>query len=200
MALAAAAEVFGAQSVALKHVEFRKVLFLPEGGTRTIQVILSRSADGASPFYIYSRAEGVTPSAKSWMLHATGLVCLQRDNGIITSHTGPETLTEMRTRCVEEISGQDYYRRLRERGIHYGPFFQSIVQLWRNDGAVLGEVQVPDVPATGFNGRFSGLRLQRKRRKAADKTSTYRPASTSSRFTVVRAVIYGVTPGCSIGR
>ena len=152
MALAAAAEVFGAHSVALKHVEFRKVLFLPEGGTRTIQVILSRSADGASPFYIYSRAEGVTPSAKSWMLHATGLVCLQRDNGIITSHTGPETLTEMRTRCVEEISGQDYYRRLRERGINYGPFFQSIVQLWRNDGAVLGEVQVPDVPATGFNG------------------------------------------------
>ena len=48
--------------------------------------------------------------------------------------------------------------------------------------------------------RFSGLRLQRKRLKTAGKGFTFRPASTSSGFTVVRAVIYGVTPGCSIGR
>src|SRR6185369_11808492 len=48
MALAAAAEVFGAQSIALKDVEFRKALFLPEGGTRTTQVVLSRGADGTA--------------------------------------------------------------------------------------------------------------------------------------------------------
>jgi acyl transferase domain-containing protein/acyl carrier protein len=152
MALAAAVEVFGAQSVALKDIEFRKALFLPEGGTHTIQVILSQGADGVTSFHIYSCPGGVVHSGKSWMLHATGKVCLQQDNSIITPAAGQETLTEMRTRCAEKISGQDYYRRLHESGIHYGPFFQSITRLWRNNGDVLGEVQVPDGPEAEFNG------------------------------------------------
>ena len=152
MALAAAVEVFGAQSIALKDIEFRKALFFPEGGTHTIQVILSPGADGSASFHIYSRPGGVVHSGTSWMLHVTGKVCLQPDNSITTTDAGPETLTEMRTRCAEKISGQDYYRRLRESGIHYGPFFQSIAQLWRNNGDVLGEVQVPDGPEAEFNG------------------------------------------------
>ena len=80
MALAAAVEVFGAQSVALQDIEFRKALFLPEGGTRTIQVILSQGADGAASFHIYSRAAGAVSAGKSWMLHATGKVCLRQDD------------------------------------------------------------------------------------------------------------------------
>jgi myxalamid-type polyketide synthase MxaE and MxaD len=152
MALAAAAEVFGAQSVALKDIEFRKALFLPEGGTHTIQVILSQGADGAASFHIYSCPGGVVRSGQSWILHATGKVCLQQDNSTITPDAAPETLTELRNRCAEKISGQDYYRRLRESGIHYGPFFQSIAELWRNNGDVLGEVQVPEGPEAEFNG------------------------------------------------
>ncbi|MGA2604831.1 MAG: beta-ketoacyl synthase N-terminal-like domain-containing protein [Verrucomicrobiia bacterium] len=152
MALAAAAEVFGAQSVGLKDVEFRKALFFPEGGTRTIQVILSPGADGSASFHIFSRPAGVVHSGTSWTLHATGKVCLQPDNSTTTPDAGPETLTEMRIRCAEKISGPDYYRRLRESGIHYGPFFQSISQLWRNNGDVLGEVQMPDGAGEEFHG------------------------------------------------
>ena len=138
MALAAAVEVFGAQSVALKDIEFRKALFLPEGGTRTLQVILSPGADGAASFHIYSCSD------KAWTLHATGKICLAQDDSSILPEAGQETLTEMQTRCAEKISGEDYYRKLNESGIHYGPFFQSISQLWRNNGDVLGEVHVPD--------------------------------------------------------
>jgi acyl transferase domain-containing protein/acyl carrier protein len=138
MALAAAVEVFGAQSIALKDIEFRKALFLPEGGSLTIQVILSPGADGAASFHIHSC------SGKAWTLHATGKICLAQDDSILLPEAGQETLTEMRTRCAEKISGQDYYRKLGESGIHYGPFFQSIAQLWRNNGDVLGEVHVPE--------------------------------------------------------
>ncbi|MGB2677059.1 MAG: beta-ketoacyl synthase N-terminal-like domain-containing protein [Candidatus Acidiferrum sp.] len=152
MALAAAVEVFGAQSVVLKDIEFRKALFLPEGGTHTIQMILSPAVEGAASFHIYSCPGGVVRSSESWVLHAAGKICLQQDNGIITPDAGQETLTEMRTRCTEKISGQDYYRRLRESGIYYGPFFQSVSQLWRNNGDVLGEVQVPGGPEAEFNG------------------------------------------------
>jgi acyl transferase domain-containing protein/acyl carrier protein len=139
MALAAAVEVFGEQSFALKDVEFDRALFLPESGTHTIQVILSPGADGAASFHIYSRPG--EQASKSWTLHATGKACLQQDSS--TSPVfGGETLAEVQTRCSEKVSGQDYYLRLRESGIHYGPFFQTIAQLWRHNGDVLGEVQV----------------------------------------------------------
>jgi acyl transferase domain-containing protein/acyl carrier protein len=148
MALAAAVEVFGEQSFALKDFEFDRALFLPESGTHTIQVILSPGADGAASFHIYSRP--VKQASKSWTLHATGKACPQQ--GSSTSPVlGRETLAEVQARCSEKVSGQDYYRRLRESGIHYGPFFQSIAQLWRNNGDVLGEVRVPDGPDAEFN-------------------------------------------------
>jgi myxalamid-type polyketide synthase MxaD len=150
MALAAAVEVFRAQSVVLNNIEFRKALFLPDGETHAIQVILSQDADGTASFHIYSCPGGQVHSGKSWTLHATGKICPQQDNSVITPDS-KVTLVEMRARCAEKISGQDYYTRLRENGIHYGPFFQSIAQLWRNNGDMLGEVQVPDGPEAEFN-------------------------------------------------
>jgi len=152
MALAAGVKVFGAQLAALQDIEFRKALFLPDGGSRTIQVILSQGADGAASFHIYSRPGRAVYAGESWTLHATGKVCLQQNVGVITPDAEQETLAEIQTRCAEKIDGPDYYRRLRESGVHYGPFFQSIAQLWRNNGDVLGEVQVPDGPEADFTG------------------------------------------------
>jgi acyl transferase domain-containing protein/acyl carrier protein len=148
MALAAAVEVFGEQSFVLKDVEFDRALFLPENGIHTIQVILSPGADGAASFHIYSRPGD--QARKSWTLHATGKACPQQDSSA-SPVLGRETLAEVQTRYSEKISGQDYYLRLRESGIHYGSFFQSIAQLWRNNGDVLGEVRVPDGPNAEFN-------------------------------------------------
>ena len=153
MALAAAVEVFGAQSVGLQDIEFRKALFLPEGVALTVQVILSQGADGAAEFHIYSRAAGAESTGKSSILHATGKICVRQDTDSGAPDTPQETLAEMRTRCAETISGRDYYAGLQESGIHYGPFYQSIGQLWRSDGEVLAEVQAPDRPEADLSGR-----------------------------------------------
>ena len=149
MALAAAVEAFGAQSFALKDIEFHRTLFLPEGGTHTMQAILSPDANGEASFHIYSCPGGVEQSSKSWTLHATGKVCLQQDSRI-PPFVGSEVLAEIQAQCLERVSGQDYYERLRESGIHYGPFFQSIAQLWRHNGDVLSEVQTADGPDAEF--------------------------------------------------
>ena len=152
MACTAAVEVLGAQPFVLKEIEFRKALFLPENGTQALQLILSRGADGGAAFHIYSCLGGVPHSERSWTLHATGKVCLQPDNCIIATDTGHGQLTEMRARCPETISGQDYYGKLRESGIHYGPYFQSITRLWWNNGEMIGEVQVPHAPEAALDG------------------------------------------------
>jgi acyl transferase domain-containing protein/acyl carrier protein len=139
MALAAAVEAFGAQSFTLKNIEFHRALFLPDGETRLLQLILAPGTDGAPAFQIYSRPAGIGESGKSWTLHATGGVSPQKDGSVFAAKQ--ETLAEIQARCLEKISGQDYYARLSESGIHYGPFFQSITQLWRHNGDVLGEMR-----------------------------------------------------------
>jgi len=150
MALAAATEAFPSRSFVLKDVEFQKALFIPDGGTRTLQVILSPGADAAASVHIYSCPHDVEQANRSWTLHATAKVCPEPDNGIPAA-IEQEALAEVQARCSEQISGQDYYMRLRESGVDYGPSFQSITQLWRCNGEMLGEVKVPDGPHGEFD-------------------------------------------------
>ncbi len=143
MALEAAAEAFPSQSFVLKDVEFRKALFVPDGATLTLQVILSPGADAAASLHIYSCPRDAEQANRSWTLHATARICPEPAPGIV-SVIEPEAPAQVQARCSEQISGQDYYLRLRESGVAYGPSFQSITQLWRCDREMLGEVQVPD--------------------------------------------------------
>jgi acyl transferase domain-containing protein/acyl carrier protein len=152
MALAAAVEMLGAQSFALKDIEFQRALFLPDGEARTIQLIVSPLAEGAARFHIYSRAPGIRQSIEPWTLHARGRILPQPLNGVSSVFSlDQEVLAEIQAQCPEKVSGPDYYARLRESGIHYGPFYQSIVQLWRHNGNMLAEVRIPDQPAADFS-------------------------------------------------
>src|SRR5579863_486499 len=143
MALAAAAEAFPSWSFVLKDVEFRRALFLPDGETRTLQVILSPSPDETASVHIYSRPSDTEQANSPWILHATGKVVPQQ-NGAITRIVVQGALAEVHARCSEQISAPDYYLRLRENGIDYGPYFQSITQLWRCNGEMLAQVETPD--------------------------------------------------------
>ncbi len=154
MALGAAVEAFGAQPFALRDIEFRRALFLPDGETPTLQVILSPSTNKDAAFHIYSRPGGLAQSRKAWTLHARGKVCPQPESGI-APFVGSEMLAEIQDQCLERVSGQDYYESLRESGVHYGPFFQSIVHLWQHNGDVLSEVRTAD----GSEGEFAAYQL-----------------------------------------
>jgi myxalamid-type polyketide synthase MxaD len=150
MALAAAAEAFPSQSLVLKDVEFRKALFIPDGGARTTHVVLSSDADAAASVQIYSRLREAEQASQSWTLHATAKICLQ-DSFDSSPAMEPEALAQLRARCSQQISGQEYYSRLRESGVVYGPSFQSITQLWRCDSEMLGDVKLSDEAHSGFS-------------------------------------------------
>jgi myxalamid-type polyketide synthase MxaD len=151
MALTAAVEVFGSQSLLMNEIVFHKALFLPDGVTPAIQVILSPDADGAAEFYIYSRGDVARSgsdgahSDDSWTLHASGNVRPEQD-GDLASLSDRAALEEIRARCTENSSGRDYYLKLSERGIDYGPYFQRITQLWRYATEVLGELGASNEP------------------------------------------------------
>ncbi len=155
MAWAAALEVFAVRSLVMNDIKFHKALFLSDGESRTVQVILSPGAGGTKHFHIYScraeaaqRGSGVTPADGRWTLHADGMVRAgQEGNCPAASDQSPPA--KIGAESTEHLPGPDYYLRLRENGIQYGPFFQSITQLWRRGVEVLGELRIPDEAADG---------------------------------------------------
>ena len=143
MASAAAHQVLGSRAAAIKDIEFHRALFLTDGASPTIQVILAPAADGAASFQVYSRPAEAEQSAKAWILLASGKVSPREDRELAPI-AEQESLAEFQLRCSEKLSGNDYYRALGESGIQYGPFFQSVTQLWSDGKSVLGELRIPD--------------------------------------------------------
>jgi myxalamid-type polyketide synthase MxaE and MxaD len=76
IAQAGADEICGAGAYFLQDVEFHKVLFLPEDGTRKVQLIFSPNAHGETAFQIYSQSRD-TGRNPMWILHATGNISLK---------------------------------------------------------------------------------------------------------------------------
>jgi acyl transferase domain-containing protein/acyl carrier protein len=151
--LAAADAVFGARTIGLRDIEFRKALFLQEDGSHRIQVVLSQAGAAAPSFHIYSRPNALAHTDKPWVLHATGNVDFPQDEEILLPDMGRQTPAGMRAQSAEKIAGEDYYRRLGESGIHYGPYLRCIEELWRGNAMMLGEVRVPDGPEAGPGNR-----------------------------------------------
>ncbi len=134
IALAAAAEAFGARPCVVTDLEFQRALFLPEDGGRTrLQMILSPTVDGAASVRIFSRSDG------SWTPHATARVRLGAVGNVPPGAEGmlPKAI---QARCPESLSHDDFYSRLADRGIEIGASLRGVEQLWLRDGEALGRV------------------------------------------------------------
>ena len=142
MALAAASEALGADRRILSEIVFHKALVLPERETRKVQVILSPKAEGEATFSVYSRPKEAGRSRDAWSLHASGRVHPDPVDGA-TPVLASSSLSEIGARCQEEISVEEFYRELQERGLEYGASFRGIDRLWRRDGEALGSLRVP---------------------------------------------------------
>jgi len=147
MASAAAQKALSSQSIALADVEFHRALFIPDDASTTIQVIVAPRDDGSASFQIHSSSAQAESS--SWTLHGSGKVLAQKVFGLPIVEE--ESLEELQLRSTEKVSGTDYYRQLRENAIQYGPFFQSITQLWLDGKYVLGELRIPSDRNDNFN-------------------------------------------------
>jgi acyl transferase domain-containing protein/NADPH:quinone reductase-like Zn-dependent oxidoreductase/SAM-dependent methyltransferase/acyl carrier protein len=134
MALAAARELFGTGTYVLEEIEFPKALFLPDGGDSvTVQTTFYRQG---STFSIASRT-GNAPD--QWSVHARGTMRLERENG------GREVieLTDLRTRCPEQLSPHDTYSKFSDHGLFFGPSFRGIVQVYRGHDEAYGVIEPP---------------------------------------------------------
>ncbi|AUX41122.1 polyketide synthase [Sorangium cellulosum] len=139
MALAAATEAFGQGPHALEDIAYEAAIFLPEGGARTLQVVLAPEGPRAASLRIHGR-----PSPEgAWVLHARARVRL----GAARAEPEPVDLDAVRARGGEPTPGAAFYAARAALGNTWGPAFQGIARLTARPGEVLAEVTAPRVIA-----------------------------------------------------
>ena len=117
-------------------------LVLPAQGNVQVQVTVGAPDDsGRRPVTVHSRPEldGV-----AWTRHATGTLTAEQA-------TEPVGLTEWPPAGAEPVDLTGVYARCAARGYDYGPVFQGLRQLWRQDDDLYADVVLPqDNSVEGF--------------------------------------------------
>ena len=140
MIVAAAGRALGHDGHRLEDVTLQQPLVLDDDGAVVTQVILTPERPGEAAFQICSLEAGDAEPA-GWTCHATGRV-RARERGE-TERDGVR-LEALRRRCIEEVAATDFYAKLRERGLAFGPAFRGVARLWRGVGEALGEIALAD--------------------------------------------------------
>ncbi len=139
MAAAAGRAHFNSDEVVVENVFIQQALAWQENSPRPVQVILAAESDAVCSFQIFSLT---TPSQDGspevWTLHAQGKVSSAEGR----QPCEPGDLGALRRRCEESIDIDAFYRHCRQRGLDYGPQFQTVRELRRGDGEALGRVRL----------------------------------------------------------
>lgn len=115
----------------LDNVQFLRALFIAGDSAPKVQVTLS---DEGHTLNIHSRTG--SEERLTWTRNATA------DWSAIEA-TAPETdsFETLRARCSEQVSIPDSYAELADRGLEYGPQFQTVRSLWKSGQEALGEIR-----------------------------------------------------------
>ncbi|MFF0227372.1 type I polyketide synthase [Streptomyces sp. NPDC004629] len=117
-------------------------LVLPAHGGVQMQVVVGDSEDEAPrrSVAVYTRPDG----EDAWTCHATGFV------GAVPPGGGGHDLFGILERAwppagVTHVDTEGFYEQLREGGfLRYGPVFQGLRRVWRRDGQIFAEVELPE--------------------------------------------------------
>jgi acyl transferase domain-containing protein len=138
MALAAAGETFGPGEHGLEEVTFSQALVLPDGETRSVQIVLDPAASGEAGFRIISLSADDGGSRGGWTLHAAGRLRAGQ-----AAAPGPERapLSQIRERC-RELPGAaaDFYETIGRAGLELGAGFRWLERIFRGEGEALAEL------------------------------------------------------------
>lgn len=140
MALAAAREMVPDSRPVVEDLELEQAFVLPEelDTMRRLQFALKFTTDTVADFRVYSRIAGADDKVSQWVLHVEGKLRWE-DPFSSQSSLLPD---ELRKRFMEEVQTETHYKKMKSRGLDYGPLFQTINRLWHDGREALGELQL----------------------------------------------------------
>ncbi|VAW80207.1 Polyketide synthase modules and related proteins [hydrothermal vent metagenome] len=135
------------KSSVIHNVQIHKALRLSHTAKVDLHTVIVAEDDN-EVIKIYS-AELNGEETTDWVLHAQGTVKQslpenQDPENHRLNNATPITLNTLRAEIVDPVSVADTYNNFRDKGIHYGPCFQPIHNLWSGDKGILGELVLPE--------------------------------------------------------
>lgn len=124
-------KTFENQACTLQNLEFHQVLVVDEKKVQMFHTQYNPSTKGYSVFSRYREDDS------PWTLHATGRMLKDTVSRTIPTFG----FGEVQKRCTKELSAPDLYVTLANRGLHYGPWFQGIKQIFKGDNEVLVRIE-----------------------------------------------------------
>jgi len=136
MMIGGASRVLETEALELTDIELPRALFLLEGDTCRLQLVLTREPEGWKA-QVLSRPES---SKQPFRIHATAWVRRLE----ASSSAAPINPALIRERLGTTVSSPDCYTGLKKLGLEYGPAFQGIEWLSRKGDEVLARVRAPE--------------------------------------------------------
>lgn len=123
---------------AIENIGIQQALILREATPRAVQLRLTSVSNHESKFQVWSRVPNDSSKETQSMLHASG-VLKSLEAALESTRINLAELTG----SLQSLSIDAFYQQCLNRGIGYGPNFQVVEQLWRQDGKALGQVKLP---------------------------------------------------------
>ncbi len=137
-----AAYKLGYEACQVTQFEIYEALVIPEEKTFTLQMVLLPSANKQVSFEIFSTPEsdGTLFDPAEWKKHASGV--LQASDASVERQIN---LAELQKECSLSLEPVEYYQKLAELGLNYGPLFRGLQSIWHSPegGQALGKVSLP---------------------------------------------------------
>jgi acyl transferase domain-containing protein/acyl carrier protein len=135
---AAAETVFESDAIDLRDVAIREPLILEADAARTVQVTVGPAGEAPVAVEVWSRPSG-DERPEAWRSHASGHIERREAGGCAHDLASLDTV---RARCAEAVPVEEFYERLVEIGLDYGPTFRGVRELWRGAGEAVGLVEI----------------------------------------------------------
>ncbi|MET0402027.1 MAG: acyltransferase domain-containing protein, partial [Cystobacter sp.] len=116
-----------AGSASVEALELHAALDVSPPSERVVQLALLPGAEGATSFRISSREGSPEDAARTWVLHASGVLRRALDERIAP----PRDVSAIQTRCSQRISGEEHYATLRAWRLAYSEGFAGVSSVWR---------------------------------------------------------------------
>jgi 8-amino-7-oxononanoate synthase len=139
MAAGAAIQVFQESPWHIEDVAIEQPLLLREQDCSTLQLQLTPEGLSSYGFQIFSLPREGDPAQPASVRHATGKIVFSPTS----AQAETPGLEQIQADCSEAIEITTYYHQLQNRGLHYGPSFQGVQQLWKGENQALGRIQLP---------------------------------------------------------
>lgn len=139
LGLAAGQQLTDGQTPVLENVSVQRAMFLSDQEDRRLQVAVAPEVNGRRTYSVSSRLDSAESTDGTWSLHACGQLVYEKDRQPI----GALDLAAVGERMTDVKSRDEFYALMQSRGLAYGPQFQVLSDLARNDREALARLELP---------------------------------------------------------